>query len=124
MNSSRGQTGTKVRCESLLFTQEKTPEFTKMDEIHELCVLALSLVWFAGATPESGPQDDRLQFLMHCTRIQEAVEEGLISKSDVSAVANMLTERSLYGNEVVCSQGSLPWTAFYLGAQEAHAPQA
>ena len=30
----------------------ETPEFTKMGEIHELFVLALSLVWFAGATPE------------------------------------------------------------------------
>ena len=35
------------------FSKEKTPEFTKMDEIHELFVLALSLVWFAGATPDS-----------------------------------------------------------------------
>ena len=34
------------------FPKEKTPEFTKMGEIHELFVLALSLVWFAGATPE------------------------------------------------------------------------
>ena len=33
------------------FPKEKTPEFTKMGEIHELFVLALSLVWFAGATP-------------------------------------------------------------------------
>ena len=32
---------------------KKTPEFTKMSEIHELFVLALSLVWFAGATPDS-----------------------------------------------------------------------
>ena len=31
------------------FPEEKTPEFTKMGEIHELFVLALSLVWFAGA---------------------------------------------------------------------------
>ena len=43
-----GATGTKVRCESRLSSQGKTPEFTKMDEIHELFVLALSLVWFAG----------------------------------------------------------------------------
>ena len=35
------------------FPKEKTPEFTKMGEIHELFVLALSLVWFAGANPES-----------------------------------------------------------------------
>ena len=34
------------------FPKEKTPEFTKMGEIHELFVLALFLVWFAGATPE------------------------------------------------------------------------
>ena len=32
--------------------QGKTPELTKMGEIHEFFVLALSLVWFAGATPD------------------------------------------------------------------------
>ena len=37
------------------FPKEKTPEFTKMGEIHELFVLALSLVWFAGATPDKIP---------------------------------------------------------------------
>ena len=52
MNFSQGHSGTKVQCESCLFSQGKTPEFTKMGEIHELFVLALSLVWFAGATPE------------------------------------------------------------------------
>ena len=52
MNFSRGQSGTKVRCELRLFSQGNTPEFTKMGEIHELFLLALSLVWFAGATPE------------------------------------------------------------------------
>ena len=30
-----------------------TPEFTKMEETHELFVLALSLVWFARATPDN-----------------------------------------------------------------------
>ena len=54
MNFSWGQTGTEVRCESPLFSQGKTPEFTKMGEIHKLFVLALSLVWFAGATPDLG----------------------------------------------------------------------
>ena len=49
---SRGQTETKVRCESRLFSQGKTPQFTEMGEIHELFVLALALVWFAGATPD------------------------------------------------------------------------
>ena len=31
---------------------KKTPEFTKMGEIHELFVFVLSLVWFAGVTPD------------------------------------------------------------------------
>ena len=52
MNFSEGHTGTKIQCESCLFSQGKTPEFTKMGEIHELFVLPLSLVWFAGATPD------------------------------------------------------------------------
>ena len=52
MNFWQGHSGTKVQCESCLFSQGKTPEFTKMGEIHELFVLALSLVWFAGATPD------------------------------------------------------------------------
>ena len=53
MNFSRGRSGTKVQCEfRACFPNEKTPELTKMGEIHELFVLALSLVWFAGATPE------------------------------------------------------------------------
>ena len=54
MNFSQGHAGTKVQCESCLFSQGKTPE-TKMGEIHELFVLALSLVWFAGATPDYLP---------------------------------------------------------------------
>ena len=52
MNFSQGHSGTKVQCESCLFSQGKTPEFTKMGEIHELFVLGLFSVWFAGATPE------------------------------------------------------------------------
>ena len=39
MNFTRGHSGTKVRCESCLFSQGKTPEFTKMGEIHELFAL-------------------------------------------------------------------------------------
>ena len=52
MNFSQGRSGAKVQCESCLFSQGKTPEFTKKGEIHELFVLPLSLVWFAGAIPE------------------------------------------------------------------------
>ena len=44
MNFSQGHSGTKVQCESCLFSQGKTPEFTKTGEIHELFVLAL--FWF------------------------------------------------------------------------------
>ena len=40
-----------VAREAHLNLKEKTPEFTKMSEIHELFVLTLSLVWFAAATP-------------------------------------------------------------------------
>ena len=49
MNFSQGHSGTNIQCEPCLFSQGKTPEFTKMGEIHELFVLALSLVWFARA---------------------------------------------------------------------------
>ena len=53
MNFSQGHSGTKVRyLNRACFSKEKTPQFTKMGEIHELFVLALSLVWFAGAAPE------------------------------------------------------------------------
>ena len=52
MNFSQGHSGTNVQCELCLFSLGKTPELTKMGEIHELFVLALSLVWFAGGTPE------------------------------------------------------------------------
>ena len=52
MNFSRGQTGTKVRCESRLFPKEKHQNSQKNGEIHELFVLALSLVWLAGAAPD------------------------------------------------------------------------
>ena len=40
----------------VLVFPRKTPEFTKMGEIHEVFVLALSLVWFAGATPDYFPK--------------------------------------------------------------------
>ena len=50
---SRKHSGTKVRDVSfVLVFLRKTQEFTKMGEVHELFVLALSLAWFAGATPD------------------------------------------------------------------------
>ena len=47
-----GHSGTKFNVNRSCFPKERTPDFTKMGEIHELFILALSLVWFAGATPE------------------------------------------------------------------------
>ena len=60
MNFSQGHSGTQVRyVNRACFPKEKHQNSQKMGEIHELFVLALSLVWFAGATPEvlhfSGP---------------------------------------------------------------------
>ena len=54
MNFSQGHSGTKVRDVSfvLVFLRKNTRIFRKMGEIHEHFVLALSLVWFAGATPD------------------------------------------------------------------------
>ena len=63
MNFSQGHSGTKVQSESCLFSQGKTPEFTKMSEIHELFVLPLSLVWFAGATPDFCPFERQKQHI-------------------------------------------------------------
>ena len=51
MNFSQGHSGTKVRyVNRACFPKEKHQNLHKMGEIHELFVLALSLVWFAGAT--------------------------------------------------------------------------
>ena len=80
MNFIRGHSGTKVQCESCLFSQGKTPEFTKMGEIHELFVLPLSLVWFAGATPE----------------YTTTVETFFLSGSEASMVCTLLSGPMLY----------------------------
>ena len=54
MNFSQGHSGTKVRnVNRARFPKEKQARIhQKMCEIHELFVLALSLVWFAGTTPD------------------------------------------------------------------------
>ena len=54
MNFSQGHSGTKIQCESCLFFLRKNTRINKNGcEIHELFVLALSLVRFAKATPEN-----------------------------------------------------------------------
>ena len=72
MNFSQGHSGTKVQCESCLFSEGKTPEFTKMGEIHELAVLALSLVWFAGANPDQCSRNRKVQSLSNYQRLLPA----------------------------------------------------
>ena len=54
MNFSQGHSGTKVQfVNCACFPKEKSTRIhTKMGEIHELFVKTLSLVWFAGATPD------------------------------------------------------------------------
>ena len=52
MKLTRGILEQKFNVNRACFPKEKTPEFTNMGEIHELFVLALSLLWFAGATPD------------------------------------------------------------------------
>ena len=54
-------------CESCLFYKEKhTRIHREMGEIHELFVLALSLVWFAGTTPDP----------FKCARVMHPCQHG------------------------------------------------
>ena len=67
MNFSQGHFGTKkFNVNRACFPKEKTPEFTKMGEIHELFVLALSLVWFAGATPDKNASNFFFEWGVGC----------------------------------------------------------
>ena len=52
MNFSQGVPEQKFNVNRACFPKENTRIHIKMGEIHELFVLALSLVWFAGATPQ------------------------------------------------------------------------
>ena len=52
MNFSQGHSEQKFEMSIVLVFLRKNTRIHKMGEIHELFVLALALVWFAGATPE------------------------------------------------------------------------
>ena len=52
MNFSQGHSGTKVPFVNRACFLRKNTRIHKKGEIHDLFVLALSLVWFAGATPD------------------------------------------------------------------------
>ena len=88
MNFSQRHSGTEIQCESCLFSSGKTPEFTKMGEIHEIFVLAQSLVWFAGATPDPSNSDthvSRRAFLMATSLIIREETKGWFCKRLVLA---------------------------------------
>ena len=58
MNFSQGHSGTKVQCESCLFSQAKTHQNSqKWAKFMNSSFWALALVWFAGATPDFGDFD-------------------------------------------------------------------
>ena len=96
-----GQTGTKVRCQLRLFSQRKnTRNSPKMGEIHELFVLALFLVWFAGATPD--PRAGFLHGLAYFVRRNS--ESG--SESMVIQISECMLQEFpiLHGNSASCSE--------------------
>ena len=82
MNFSQGHSGTKVQCESCVFSQRKTPEFTKMGEIHELFVLVLSLVWFAGVTPQKRARERLVSINLfgHARPVRGRSLEGVLKR--------------------------------------------
>ena len=49
-----------------VFLRKNTRIHTKMGEIHELFILALSLVWFAGATPERPIRSEGSPLVFYC----------------------------------------------------------
>ena len=91
MNFSQGHSATKVQCESCLFSQGKTPEFTKMGEIHELFVLAL--FWFG--------LPGRLLMLEGHKGLE------IFRESRDSVVADMITELFRFGPEICNSRENL-----------------
>ena len=56
MNLSRGHSGQKFDVNRACFPKDKHQKSHRNGEIHELFVLTLSLIWFAGATPEQNAQ--------------------------------------------------------------------
>ena len=99
-----------------------------MGEIHELLVLALSLVWFAGATPEKGSQRSntggggvgkalRRSNSLSCSVFSAAIRnqaKGVLAKG-VSA------ESSVTPKEAEYNQGY--WAQQYIWHSERHRPR-
>lgn len=49
--------------------------------------------------------EQRIDFLRGCPRIEEALQQMLVSKQDIGLMANCLQEKSVNGNGVACRQG-------------------
>lgn len=49
--------------------------------------------------------DERVRFLRQCPRIEDALYKGFVTKQDIAAMANCLTEGTLSGNAMVVRQG-------------------
>ena len=98
MNFSQGHSGTKVQCKSCLFFQGKPPEFTKMGEIHELFGLALSLVWFAGATPDTRGVKFRGSRALCLSDLLQSADDWNSSWRDFSEVGGGRGSKSSFQN--------------------------
>ena len=89
-----------------------------MGEIHELFVLALSLVWFAGATPEATPRVENPQIFrwkMPCAvfRSGSGVSESktvghLVSERNQRRSLTVLPERTLAPSTPMQTRFGLP----------------
>lgn len=51
--------------------------------------------------------EQRVKFLRQCPRIEDALQQGLVSTQDIAAMANCLNEVQLSGNAVACRQGDV-----------------
>ena len=73
MKFSQGHSRAKFNVNRACFPKEKHQNSQKMGEIHELFVLALSLIWFAGATPEKiAKNQSRLKFSISLDKLNLA----------------------------------------------------
>ena len=121
MNFSHGHSGTKVRNVSfvLVFLKGKRPESTKMGEIHELFVLALFLVWFAGATPDlnapylNGLFSSGFQEVKRPLRTKLRKRPMEVGKRPIKGGERPITAMVLVGISVGCFRGCFrappPW---------------
>ena len=88
VNFSRGHSGTKIHVNRACFPKENTRIHTNGRNSYELFVLALSLVWFAGATPEE------------CDYTNSCLESYFCCHATI-AITWIIALQSIYGNNLV-----------------------